>query len=205
MHLRCNAGDGALPTLSPNPLSCCKPPLLMARLAFFLLPLLFIRCDTATEELAVDFQFRLLKADGSPAVAFEKGEDIVFSFLVINNGTQPLAFQNFDTDGFLEVYQLASGNVWEASMGKPYTGVFCDYRLGGIQIAPQDTLVVQSAWLSADEEHGNSNGVTCGHQSNELLPKGHYKTGFSSAFVFNAGGEVHTTPMRDFEIYFSVD
>lgn len=177
----------------------------MGRLPLFLIPLLFIRCDTATEELVVDFQFQLLKENGSPAVEFESGEDIVFSFLVINNGTQPYALQSFDTEGFFEVYQLATGQAQETSMGKPYTGVFCEYRLGGVHIAPQDTLVVQSAWLNADGEHDKSNGVTCGHKSSEPLSKGHYKTGFSAVFVFTAGTEPFTTSKRSFEVYFSVN
>ena len=74
---------------------------------------------------SVKFEFRLLNSDGEQSNVFEEGENIVFSFLIINEGNKDLFFQqeSFNTTEFLKVYENTSeGNV--NAIGKPYKSIF---------------------------------------------------------------------------------
>ena len=165
----------------------------------------FLGCDEIEQEMPVSFDFRLLNEKGVPVHTFREGENFVFSFLIINDFSRTVIFQSMETEEFFKVYRL--NNIEESaelSLGKPYKNIFCTYQ-NGYPIVPNDTLRIEIPWIPEPWEPGMPfySSIFCGVMDNDPLPKGVYKTGFSSVFDFSIDGVEHTTPLNKFEILFN--
>lgn len=177
----------------------------MINLSFCLFCLFsFCSCDTSdtVEADSFSYEFRLLNENGNPSTQFEEGENLIFSFLIINKTREDIFLQqeSFDTSDFLKVHSQAYSNEGEAVMGKPYETIFCTYQ-NGVLIPASDTLKLEIPWVV---NISNNYPHFCLLQENSYLQAGKYKTSFTSSFKFEKGESSFETEKMHFEIGFEV-
>jgi hypothetical protein len=161
-----------------------------------ILAIFAVSCTSETIQKAdpdIQFQFRLLKEDGTVRNTVSRGENFRFSFIIINKTDQPWSIERVDDlNNFLRVYQLDAdqqegGNVID--VGRPWETIFCQYTLG-LLILPHGALNPEIPWMPEppawNPDHPHFNSIFCRVTSNTALPPGRYKTAFTSAFVLPA-------------------
>jgi hypothetical protein len=159
----------------------------------------------------IQFQFRLLKEDGTCSNSFSRGENFRFCFLILNNTNQTWSLERVDdVNNFLRVYQVDAepqegGNIID--VGRPWETMFCQYRLALLML-PHDTLKLEIPWMPEppawNPDHPHFNSVFCRVTSNSPLPPGKYKTAFTSAFELFSGDISYRTEKKTFEVVFEV-
>ena len=159
--------------------------------------LLIASCKKDENELPVEFKFRLLDTLGNEKTVFNLGENIIFSFLVINNSSEDIYLKNFlPNDDFFRISQTNSSEGI-LDYGVPY-GVL--YFIGGTQIEKNDNIDIRFAWKKT-ELVSNSSYFIFGNTDTYNLPIGDFYTGFSQSFEL--GNEIQTEE-KHFEINFTV-
>ncbi len=67
-------------------------------------------CEKEKDKIPIDFKFRLLDTLGNESAVFNEGENIIFSFEVINNSSEDVYLKNFfPNHDFFRVYHPANG------------------------------------------------------------------------------------------------
>lgn len=168
----------------------------------------FTSCEEEKIEPPVNFEFRLLNANGEPSTVFDENEDFIFSFLIINNSKKQLYLEAInDMDDFFEVFDLTSNqeNGELISLGKPYNAIHCEF-VNGYVIPPLDTLEVKMHWIPIFNNKDTYSKILCDYKyDNTYLPQGSYTTSFSSNFTIANGDNSFTTDNKSFEINFTVE
>jgi hypothetical protein len=178
---------------------------LKGMLMLALLTLTAFSCDQkqVNPSAPVTFKFALLNSVGENVTTFRAGEAVIFSFKIINNSNEDLFLKqsSLDTEEFFKVYRIetAEGNR-KISMGKPYKSIFCTYQLG-VLVPANGTLHLELPWMPDDDYHTKH---FCSFEKNTPLPKGTYKTGFSSSFEFMKGPNSYKTDALNFNIDFEI-
>ena len=158
-----------------------------------------LSCKKNSNELPVEFQLRVLDTLGIEKSVFTQGENIVFSFLVVNNSTKDILLENFlPNDELFMLYQFVS-NEELVPYGKPYDAI-CETGL--FAIPAKGSLEFKCPWVSSENTnyYGYCLGITSNSPSNTLLPIGNFITSFSSAFKID---DIQTE-VQHFEVKFSV-
>ena len=136
--------------------------------------------------------FQLLNEQGQEAAVFPQGRNVVFRFQLTNTSDQDISVQNpvIDPRDFLEVFSTAEKQ--SASLGKPYSGIFCNY-IGGFpyKIPAHQAMTFTIAWVDAPAYPLSF--PFCGHAPTTYLPIGHYRTAFSPAVTWLYSGQAPTT------------
>ena len=165
----------------------------------FLLPVLLgAGCEKEENELPVEFKFVLLDTLGNEKTEFNQGENIIFSFQVINKSSEDLMLENFfPNKDFFRVYQT---NTSEGTLnyGIPYEGVS---YIGYFPVPANGQLELKCPWVSSGNTHYYGDWLLIDQELHQtFLPKGSFYTGFSQSFKI---GEVQTEE-KYFEIKFTV-
>ena len=160
---------------------------------------------TPTAPLTASFQ--LLNERGQEASVFPQGQNVVFRFQLANTSDQDIAVTNpvIDARDFLEVFRTADQQP--VSLGKPYSGIFCNY-IGGYPytVPAHQVLTFTIAWVDAPAYPIGF--PFCGHAPTMYLPTGHYRTAFTPAVNWHFAGQGPTaatttgfpTAAREFEV-----
>ncbi len=154
---------------------------------------LFTSCDRNKTDLPVEFRYVLLDTLGNEKTVFNYGENIIFSFQVINKSSEDLFLENFlPNENFFRVYQ-PNTNEGTLDCGVPYTIIS---EIGGFIIPANDTLKIEYPWNNINTENSN-NSVLFGDSKRVNLHIGSYYTAFSQSFKI---GDIQTE-----EKYFRID
>ncbi len=147
-------------------------------------------CSNCNDDLnndisPVKFILRTLNIEGFPSTDFKEGENIVFSFLIINNSNNQITyFQSINQEDFLKVTKIniQSGEkpVERFVIGKPFKTMFCNY-INGIIINVYDTLKLEIPWIT---DSSINYPHFCLLEDNKPLEIGNYETSFTSSFDF---------------------
>jgi hypothetical protein len=128
----------------------------------------------------INFRFSLLKARYQPSTVFKEGENIIFSFS-IENALQDTIFVSTDfiTPDFYRVFK--SDNI---DMGKPWTGLWCDYSLAKeeLAIAPSNVKELNCPWVLNPSIQADY--PLCMSQSKSYLMAGDYYTFINLGFHY---------------------
>ncbi len=95
-------------------------------------------CEKKEDKIPIDFKFRLLDTLGNESTVFNEGENIIFSFEVINNSSEDVYLKNFfPNHDFFRVYQPnTDGGILD--YGTPYEHLFIIIKI--IQKGTLDVL-----------------------------------------------------------------
>jgi len=161
--------------------------------------LLFIAsCDKNKNELPVEFKFRLLDTLGNEKTEFNQGENIIFSFLVINKNSEDLMLENFlPNNDFFRIYQP---NTSEGTLnyGLPYDAI-CE--ISYFTIPANDILELKCPWVSSDNSSYYYNCLLTNKELHEtFIPVGNFYTNFMQSFKIK---DVQTEE-KQFKINFTV-
>ncbi len=168
----------------------------LTTLLFATITVLFTSCEKNKTDLPVEFRFVLLDTLGNEKTEFNYGENIIFSFQVINYSSEDLFLENFlPNDDFFRVYQ-PNTNEGTLDCGIPYTMVS---EIGGFIIPANDTLKIEYPWNNINSENSN-NSVLFGDNKRVNLPIGSYYTAFSQSFKI---GDIQTEE-KHFRIDFTI-
>ncbi|MEA3504684.1 MAG: hypothetical protein U9R32_05740 [Bacteroidota bacterium] len=154
-------------------------------------------CAKNKNELPVEFKFRLLDTLGNEKTVFNQGENMIFSFQVINHSSKNLMLENFfPNDDFFRVYQP---NINEGTLnyGIPYEAfVLIEY----FSILQNDTLKIEYPW-EAGVLWNEKYPILSNESDNLDLPIGSFYTEFSQSFKI---GDIQTET-KDFRINFTIE
>ena len=167
----------------------------------FATAILFASCEKNKNELPVEFKFVLLDTLGNEKTVFNQGENIIFSFQVINNSSENLMLEFFlPNDDFFRVYQ-PNTNEGLLNYGKPYEHLFCEY-IGALQIPKNGNLKVVIPWYESIKYTNGYIGcpLETYHKNTPILKVGKYYTEFSQSFKI---GDIQTEEQY-FKINFTV-
>ena len=157
---------------------------------------LFMSCEKYNTKLPVEFRFVLLDTLGNEKTVFNYGENIIFSFQVINKSSEDLFLGNFlPNENFFRVYQ-PNTNEGTLDCGVPYEAVVLT---SAFIIPANDTLKIEYPWLGGifwNEKYP----ILSNENTNPPLLKGKYYTAFTQSFKI---GDVQTEE-KHFRIDFIV-
>jgi len=163
--------------------------------------LLFASCEKDKNELPVEFKFRLLDTLGNEKTVFKQGENIIFSFQIINNSSEDLYFEHFSPNG--EFFRVYKPNTTEGllSYGCPYEYLFCEY-IGAFKIPKNDIFEVVIPWYENIKYTRGYIGcpIETFHRDVNDLIQGNYYTEFSQSFKI---GDIQTEE-KHFKINFTI-
>ncbi len=150
----------------------------------------------------VKFKFTLLDTLGNEKTIFNQGENIIFSFQIINESSKDLFLETFRPDNdFFKVYRLGSINEGGVSYGRPYEHLFCEY-VGGFIVPQNDRFAIIIPWY--DDSKYTTGYIGCPlknfHGEVQELPIGKYYTEFYQSFKI---GDIQTEE-KHFEINFKI-
>jgi hypothetical protein len=141
--------------------------------------------------------FQLLNEQGQEATVFSQGQNLIFRFQVTNTCDQNIYIKipMFNTQDFLEVYGTAGKQ--NVSLGKPYSGIFCNYVSGYTLVAHQ-AMTFTIPWV--DVAAFPISFPFCTHAPTTYLPTGHYRTSFSPSVTWHfQSQEPAATTTTDFQ------
>jgi hypothetical protein len=142
-----------------------------------------VSCDKAdAPAIPLVCSFQLLNEQGQDAVVFPQGQNFIFRFQVTNTSDQDIYVDNpvIDTREFLEVFSLAEKQ--QVSVGRPYSGIFCEY-IGGYTVAAHQAMTFTIPWVAATAFPMSF--PFCGHAPTKYLPAGHYHTAFTPSVTWH--------------------
>ena len=112
-------------------------------LATIAMMLIIGSCEKEKNELPIEFKFTLLDTLGYEKTVFNQGENIIFSFQVINKTSEDLALYNFfPNDDFFRVYHLNS-NGETLNYGIPYEAYV---KISGFKVPGNSVLKIEYPW-----------------------------------------------------------
>jgi hypothetical protein len=160
--------------------------------------LLFASCEKDKNELPVDFKFVLLDTLGNEKTVFNQGENIIFSFQVINNSSEDLYLENFlPNNDFFKVFQ-PNTDEGLLSYGYPYD-IICE--IGAFHVPKNNLLEIKSPWTNSEN---NTHYFYCLLADKELhkdfLPTGNFYSEFTQSFKI---GGIQTEE-KHFKINFTI-
>ncbi len=158
-------------------------------------------CDKEKDKIPVDFKFRLLDTLGNESTVFNEGENIIFSFEVINNSSEDVYLKNFfPNHDFFRVYQP---NTDEGILdyGTPYEHLFCEY-IGALCIPKNSNLKIVIPWYNNKNYTEGYIGcpIETFHRNVPKLKIGNFYTEFSQSFKI----EENQTEEKHFKINFTI-
>lgn len=159
-------------------------------------------CNKNKNELPVEFMFRLLDENGTIKTLFNEGENVIFSFVIVNKTKEDLFFYHseMNTNDFFRLYKIDSLQG-KLDLGKPYDYIFCE-MIGALMVPVDSVLKIEIPWLW--DENQSFGYIGCPndnyHSITFPLTTGDYKTAFSSHFRI---GNIQTEE-KHFEIRFTV-
>ncbi len=163
----------------------------------FAVALLFTNCKKNKNELPVEFKFVLLDTLGNEKTVFNQGENIIFSFQVINNSSEDLYIENFlDNNNLFRIYQ-PNTNGGTLDYGKPYDGI-C--YIGGFFVKANQTLEMKCPWVNSKDSVYHYCFLCEKELHEKFLPVGNYYTKFSQSFKIDK----IQTKEKHFKINFKV-
>lgn len=122
-------------------------------LLLFATIVILVSCNKDTTdktELPLEYKYVLLDTLGNEKTEFNQGENIVFSFQIINKGSEDLLIRNFlTTYGFFKVYQINT-NEDTLDYGYPWEGVCL---VGGFIIPKNDTSEFNCPWVKSENNN----------------------------------------------------
>ena len=148
----------------------------------------------------IAFMFCLLNEQGEPATVFNEGENIVFSFSLMNNLKESISISpEFINDDFYRVYGYNN-----TDMGKAWTGMWCNFRYEkmAIELQPDEQKVLNCPWFLSD--NFNADYPLCKGDDMNPLPKGEYFTSLHFDFSYNVDGKKKDIKNVTFKIYFKI-
>lgn len=149
------------------------------------------------DSIPVEFKLRVLNEQGIENKTFNEGENIIFSFLVINKSTETIFVENFfPNEDFFRVYQYMADND-SINHGIPYESVIL---VGSFNILVQDTLKIEYPWNNADIDPYEY-PILSGEKENPRLSRGDYITYFTQTFKI---GNIQTEE-KYFEFNFTIN
>lgn len=170
--------------------------------------LLFSNCEEEKSDIPVDFEFRLLNMNGEPSTVFNEGEDIIFSFIIVNKSKNQLYLKAItNMDDFFKVFDLSfkQENGELISLGKPYKAVQCEF-VNGYTIPSLDTLKIEIPWVPLENEIDSYPKILCNYNfDNSYLTANEYVTRFASTFIIDEANSEFETDIKSFEINFNVN
>ena len=145
----------------------------------FTVALFFSSCEKNKNELPVKFEFNLLDTMGIEKIEFNHGENIIFSFQMINHSSEDLVLENFfPNNEFFRVYQTDT-QEGILDWGIPYDGY---YKISGFKMSSNDTLRIEYPWESKTGIINENYWIVFGDKTNPALQRGDYTTYFSQSF-----------------------
>ena len=155
--------------------------------------------DTDKTELPLEYKYVLLDTLGNEKTEFNQGENIVFSFQIINKGSEDPLLRNFlGNYGFFRVYQINT-NEDTLDYGYPYDGT-CE--IGHFIIPKNDTSEFNCPWVNSENNNFYHFCLIVGdptlHQT--YLPIGNFYTNFEQSFIISGVN----TETKYFKINFTV-
>ena len=154
---------------------------------------------TDKTELPLEYKYVLLDTLGNEKTEFNQGENIVFSFQIINKSSEDLMVRNFlGYPGLFRVYQINT-NKDTLDYGYPYDGA-CE--IGHFIIPKNDTLEFNCPWVNSENNNFYHICLIVGdptlHQT--YLPIGNFYTIIEQSFII---ADVNTET-KYFKISFTV-
>jgi len=149
----------------------------------------------------VEFKYCLLNEKGEPSTVFNEGENFDFIFSFKNNMQDTIVVTTeFINSNFFRVYRSLDRN----DMGKPWTGVWCDYSLAPQEIysAPSTIKLLHCPWVLTNDNAPEY--PLCMSESKDYLAKGKYETFFDLDFHFTIGGKQKIIDNITFKINFEI-
>lgn len=149
----------------------------------------------------IEFKFCLLNEQGEPATVFNEGENFIFSFSFKNKMQDPIVVTTeFISSNFYRVYR----SIDKTDMGKPWTGIWCNYdgTLHEINLAPSNVRQLNCPWVLTDDKAPEY--PLCMSESKEYLAKGKYETFFDLNFHYTISGKKKIIDNMTFKIIFEI-
>lgn len=195
-----------------------KPTILKISLIFLFLSLMGAGCEKEEEQLweisptsksaiiqkevdGIQFKFCLLNKEGEPATIFNEGENFTFSFSIKNNFEDTLIITTeFISSEFFRVFHTQD-NI---DMGKPWTGLWCEFRLGPqiLMLPPVQSIQLNCPW--ALTENNKPDHPLCMGESKNPLAKGEYYTKLNLDFHYSKNGKKEQINNILFKIIFKI-
>jgi len=163
--------------------------------------LVTVSCEKDKTDLPIEYKFVLLDTLGNEKTEFNQGENIIFSFQIINKSSEDLYLEKFlPNDEFFRVYNL---NTDEGTLdnGKPYEHLFCEF-IAALRVPANDTFKVVIPWYKNSKYTDGYIGcpLETYHSNVGMLNFGNYYTEFSQSFKI---GDIQTEE-KHFEINFTI-
>lgn len=191
---------------------------------FFVIPFLFIlivvgACDNNSDNLFFEispeggrsviqqevqglfFKFYLLNEKNQPTTIFNEKENIIFSFSIENKlGDDISATTDFIDSNFFRVYKTTNS----VDMGKPWTGLWCEYSLSDkkINISSAEISQLSCPWVLTEKYQPDY--PICMSESKNYLPIGNYYTIIRLNFHYFRGNEQKLINDVIFKINFKI-
>ncbi|MCU0352906.1 MAG: hypothetical protein MUD08_04075 [Cytophagales bacterium] len=189
-------------TFNPKPELSMKPSLCSLLLFVALLNMAFDCSDKDENNLPAEVRYRLLNEQGEETTRFREGENVTFSLVISNRSEQTINIYGFPFADVGTVRRLDMHSSESGMMGKPHSGFKCTYDNNPFIFLPRSTHDVRISWIPKSTD---ALGVFCIVQKNSPLPKGRYRTEFSTPISFSIdGGDMQTTDPYRFSIDFEI-
>lgn len=125
----------------------------------------------------LEYRYVLMDTLRNEKTEFNQGENIVFSFQVINKGSEDLAIRNFLSTAWpFKVYQIIT-NEDTLDYGYPYDG---SCEIGHFIIPKNDTTEFNSPWVNSENNNFYNTCLFVGDSAlhETYLPIGNFYTNF---------------------------
>lgn len=167
-------------------------------LLLFATALILASCSKDKTNLPVEYKFVLLDTLGNEKEEFSQGENIIFSFQVINKGSEDLFLENFfPNNDFFRVYQ-PNTNEGTLDYGIPYD-IICE--IGYFTIPTNDTLEINCPWVNSENNNYYYSCLIADTALHEtFLPIGNFYTNFEQSFKI---ADIKTE-IKHFKINFTI-
>jgi len=166
-------------------------------LLLFTLVLVIVSCKKDNSDLPIEYKFVLLDTLGNEKTVFNEGENIIFSFQIINEGSVDLFLENFfPNNDFFRVFE-PNTNEGTLDYGIPYEAYV---KTGFFNIHANENFKFEYPWKGGIFWN-DKYPILSNENINEDLPIGNFTTSFSQSFKF---GNNIKTETKHFEINFTI-
>ncbi len=152
---------------------------------------------------SIEFKFCLLDQQFEPSTIFNENENFYFHFSFMNNMQDIIVVSpEFINSEFFRVYQ----SVTNIDMGKPWTGIWCEYRSVSktFNLNPTHRIQLNCPWVLTDISKPDYPLCMDENQDYQYLPKGEYFTKVELDFHFMKDDINYVINNKIFRIYFTI-
>lgn len=152
---------------------------------------------------SIEFEFCLFDQDFVPSTIFNENENFYFHFSFMNNMQDIIVVSpEFINSEFFRVYQSGT-NI---DMGKPWTGIWCEYRSVSktFNLNPTSRIQLNCPWVLTDISKPDYPLCMDENQDYQYLPKGEYFTKVELDFHFMKDDINYVINNKIFRIYFTI-